>query len=336
MIARNLMLQHNIEKVVYNYVRLQALVWCSNGLSDPFVTDFKTGEALKSILENNDNKILLINCCYIQRIDDHSLDSFFESLKENKSSVILFNCEAISRDFSNYISNFGVKEKSEINEEIVKIGSTPECNLSLEELNTLSTKIEKEYAVTVVKSTIRENKEINRRLDSTPLYYNGVYDSSVILNDYKKFIWISILMADVARTYRDELLKTTNNIKIISVSLRGSPFASSVALIIGLNFTSIDHLGPKQKLFDIDFLESPQKWVSYIYVGDFTIGGTEIRIARAYAQVSQSTLNHGIVIGSLLSASDYSAFNLKSLLVLNEHFSHIKFGFYKNEIHNDV
>jgi len=49
-----------------------------------------------------------------------------------------------------------------------------------------------------------------------------------------------------------------------------------------------------------DFLRVRQS-----YVGDFVIGGTELKIAETYAVARNCIVNHAIVVGSLFDPGDY-------------------------------
>jgi hypothetical protein len=108
-------------------------------------------------------------------------------------------------------------------------------------------------------------------------------------------------------------------IKLLAVSLRGSPFASAVSLLINKSYDTIDHLGPRHKLFDFELLDNFKKGIRYIYVGDFIVGGTEVKIAKAYAELLGCELNFAIVLSSLLDPDVFKdSFNLITLTRIKE------------------
>lgn len=79
-----------------------------------------------------------------------------------------------------------------------------------------------------------------------------------------------------------------------------------LGLIHNIKFETIDHFGPKHKVFDLDFLKQKEKGINYIYVGDFVFGGTEIKIAKTYTEMKGSKLCHALAIGSLFEKETFS------------------------------
>ncbi len=79
----------------------------------------------------------------------------------------------------------------------------------------------------------------------------------------------------------------------------------------------VDHMGPKQALLEGYATGSPRTGLDYIYIGDFLIGGTEVKVAASYAFAHGCSLKEAIVVGSLLPPNEYKiGANVDSLVCL--------------------
>jgi hypothetical protein len=152
-------------------------------------------------------------------------------------------------------------------------------------------------------------KPVMQRMESTLLWANGVFDARVLISNPSTFTWVCLAMADQL----DGLLARENvppgPKRLLSVSLRGSPFAAAASLIsqAQLPVEIVDHMGPKHRILEEHRLERLGEQAQYIFFGDFVVGGTELKVAMTYAHTRECSLNHAVVIGALKEPKDYFA-----------------------------
>ncbi|MNL43899.1 hypothetical protein D3C87_1664380 [compost metagenome] len=158
-------------------------------------------------------------------------------------------------------------------------------------------------------------------MSSTPLKATGVFDASKIINNHASFYWTCLELADLLKSLiNDRKITFKKEVRILAVNMKASPFASVVSLLLDIPLVTIDHSGPKHKIYDIDILDDLQNLrnYTYVYLGDFCIGGTEIKIAQTYARISNSELNTAIVIGAYFNNDHFNpSFQLFSLVNIN-------------------
>jgi hypothetical protein len=144
----------------------------------------------------------------------------------------------------------------------------------------------------------------------------GVLNARALIANPVTFVWISLLLTDLFQQVIEEAKPKTN--RILAVSLRGSPFAAAIRILANRFSPSleiIDHIGPKHELLEEHVGQNEMQGGEYILVSDFVIGGTEIKIARAYAMAKGAILKNAITIGSYLSGPEYGdAVRLQSLV----------------------
>lgn len=292
----------------FTYTRLQGLIWTASGIGLPTLLEEKAGTLLKDILCNYRTDVpIVINCKSVLEIDDHALAKVFPVLKSISRQTIFINVGSIWERINpqiNEIKRLKVNYDFETESLIVGNGSIN----SVENINGTIEETEKKYIDQAVSKCFKKFKE-KERLYSTPILASGVFDARYLISGPKSFLWISLIMAEKLGEYLQTTKPTPPLMqnKLLAVSLRGSPFAASIGFLINKDFDVIDHFGPRHKIFDFDVLENMQQGIRYIYVGDFIVGGTELKIAKTYAQSRGSVLEHAIVIGSLLEPKSYGS-----------------------------
>jgi hypothetical protein len=136
-------------------------------------------------------------------------------------------------------------------------------------------------------------------LNSTPYRANGRFDARLILERPADFLWISMLMADLVETAIAETLAAAP--RLIATSLRASPFAATVSRLLttGCDLEIVDHMGPSHSILEEYPVAHTARPASYVYIGDFLIGGTEMKRCEIYAHCRGGRLVAAVVIGSL-------------------------------------
>ena len=309
---------YNINNLVHvgtNYVltRMQNIVWVTRGLGLSYMIEKDGGDMLAKIVQEvNPEKPLVVNFCRINEIDDHALDSFFDSVLATNRTVIILEGNHLFAKIETLKKGKSIPTTNDPGNRIIKIGT--ETNIDFDAIERERIELMKNFVTTSVKNCFEKFPE-ERRMSSTPILTNGEFNSNRLIYDVKTFMWLTTFMAD-------ELQKIINNcqkpqIKLLCASLRGAPFAASLAMLLKVPVDTIDHLGPKHKVFDKKFLSRLEKGTNYIFIGDFSIGGTEIKIAKTYTEFKSCNLNHALVIGNYIDSSHFkSDFELSALLDL--------------------
>ena len=177
--------------------------------------------------------------------------------------------------------------------------------------------LEDRYLCQVVKESARSlnTEDSNKRLRSTPLTSSHFFDASRILGNHCDYIWfVSRLAVDmkslvslVRSRHGDQDLKEVP--RILACTRNGATLASAIQSFLShlwfdsLRIDVVDRFAPTQRMVeeydggDGQNLEG-QRW--YVYVGDFTIAGTEIKIAEAHSHYRGIPILGGLVIGSVL------------------------------------
>lgn len=288
--------------------KLIGINWKSNGLASPFMVLNDAGTLLTTILTKIEpEKPLIIDCKHVINEVDRSLESFFSAIHNTNRPVIFVNHDGLAPKIDTYTSEFcnGLEYRKPPNSNVIIIGSPP-GTIQFEKLESkISDLVASEVKNYIARSFIKNENDEFALLPSTPMQSNGVFNAGIIIANPKWFYWTCIALFELLVTKLSETgfntLGSQKKVKLLSVSLRASPFASVVSFLSGFPLEIIDQLGPKHKIFDIHTLEDIQSETNteYLYFGDYTAGGTEIKIAKTYASVSGAGLSKAFVLGSL-------------------------------------
>lgn len=313
------------------YTEMRVLIWCANGLSFPNLIEHDASQLLSEIIQlYGEDNIIYLNFINITQIDDHALDSFIRIALKTKKQIVIYNISSQIKDNP---------EKSL--RKLLEIGNLKEYHFCPEDSYLILGKhitfnqksLENKVQFLKKKKLeqwLRESFTLyssKRRMLSTPIMSNGEFDAKKIITNQDSFLWTTLLISDkVEFIISNSAVAPT---KLMSVSLRSSPFTSCVAQILSLDFDIIDHFGPNFNLIEEEISgDVNSKMVRYIYVGDFTIGGTEIKLAQLFCQLNKCILKEGVVIGSALETKEYSNFiDLESLIVLSKIKKTVKYKF---------
>jgi len=170
---------------------------------------------------------------------------------------------------------------------------------------------EREHLEAIVRRSFHEYEK-EQRLVSTAVLATGVFDAGQIVANRDSFAWVSVLMGDLfdRECAKIEEAGRANEIPntLLAVSLRASPFAGALAQLVARqpSLDIVDHLGPKIRLSSEHAFNDQSGASRYVYVGDFIVGGTELKIAQQYARSRGGEVVMAIVIGGWMTAETYS------------------------------
>lgn len=299
---------------------MKGLVWCFNGLTNPNNIDKNAGDALTAIYEQVElAKPLIIDCKGISGITDHAIDNFFKSINTIKREVHFLNITTIEQQLNTGKKEFCPDVKKDVDDTCIAIYDNRKLLKGNDKLEgQIKTVIDSKISTFIGKSFHPYQQNKFNLLSSTPIYANGEFDAAQLVSDPESFYWSSIRMSDevdaIVQQYRIGSVGFPP--KLLTVSLRSSPLAASIALLNNLQIETVDHFGPLIKNYETDYSLAENR--EYIYIGDFTVGGTEIKISKTYALMKGAKLDHAIVLGSLWPKELYKEFHLHSIARLRE------------------
>lgn len=159
------------------------------------------------------------------------------------------------------------------------------------------------------------NEPIRKRLTSTPVLGEGYYDAQAILTNPYDYSHVIFSLYDL---YRNVNIKSNYTIKFLAMSLRAAPLVGALSNIADLGFSIIGP-GVHDKIIS-EYVANPlNSRVTYILVSDFVVGGTELKIAQAFATHRQSNIALCICLAKLLNEDEYSrGIKVKSLKNIEE------------------
>jgi hypothetical protein len=301
------------------YVRLSVLIWIKNGLISIINLPKDAGDLLEDTYSNVEpDKPLVVDCKGVSNLIDHSWDFLFKAIKEKDRQIIFVNCTQLEEKI--YMSH----------KEFCKAASIERKNQAIIIAKNSFEYIESTWGVinrflldsfkkTIVKSFRKHKDGQKKLLSSTPFYANGEYNANKILASRYDFIWICIYFSDFIQEIieREKIGNLNRPLRLLSVSLRSTPIASSVSLLLNIPLVTVEYLGPQRNpIHSYGFLKG--SGFEILYLGDFSFAGTEIRISKMYASFNNCSLNHAFVLGSLLPKESFSDFSLHSIVNLKE------------------
>lgn len=307
------------------YLRLQSVIHCTeNSIYDGYVLGKSSANCLIEIIKTIDpRKILVINCKRVTEYGDHIFNVINEKTKSQKRTILLFNTSGIFDVLNQLLSAAGFEKEEYPSEGAIVINRVKDKPFYLKVIDECLNE-EKEFLTDAITNSFYEYGNQEGTLPSTPIIAEGEFDANKIISNPKEFLTLTQLMADQVEELISQELNSKKfaenyrQIKLLAVSLRGAPIAAQIAMLVGRRFDLIDHLGPRHKLFDVDFFENAANEIYYIYIGDFAIGGTEVKIAKSYAQMVDCTLEYAFVIGSLFDKSRFRSFTLNYLVNITD------------------
>jgi len=305
-----------LEHVDFAYLRLQALTWSANRAYLPSCIQANAGKALAALLDEAvTDRRCIVNAAGISSVEDHALEAVRAALKGRRTEVIFLNARGIEHDLRTALGEpavimphdggvyvYGRDHRD--HQASVKGWIEKAASLEMDELTSR-----------VADCFVKHPEP--KRMASTPVLATGVFDARSLIKERGSFVSASLLLADALSRWIEE--GKPGAFRLLAVSLRSSPLAAALSLLCvsdeGVEIA--DHFGPKHKILEEYSLRPESFRGEYVFVGDFIIGGTEMKIASAYARSKGSRLTHALAVGSLLNAKDYGVpFNISSLVNL--------------------
>jgi hypothetical protein len=291
------------------YVNLRLLSWRTTGLLTLDGLRNPSGRILKDLAIKNLNVPILIDCSGVTDIIDHSLEGLKECIATKKTPIIFTNCYSrLAKQIREHIRKPETDFKVGFLENEVCHGYCTE-NIDVKSLVDSVPLILEEFIKLKVAESFTFYPE-KRILSSTPITTNGFFNARALISSPSTFMWISIALADSLKKsidYGELREQTSKGLRILGVTLRGSPFAAAVAALTGLSscIEIVDHMGPRHRIIEEHNLRDKYFSGNYVMVGDFIVGATELKIARTYAQMRGGQLVHAEFIGSALNPTSY-------------------------------
>lgn len=323
-----------LKGTLFAYTRLLAATWHTN-LSAPTVCTSTTGQKLIEWSASTEPELpLVLNCNGVTTIEDHALSELGKHLAASHR-VIAFLVDdrsvGLVREIESELRAVKVCSESIDGTQVLIYGERPPSKTLRDHLDTLAADgaiLEREFAKKTVAASYKPFRH-PERLDSTPLIASGVLNARALISDPEKFCWLAILLTDLFQSVIEQARPRTN--RVLAVSLRGSPFAAAVRLLAhnySPSLEIIDHIGPKHEVLEALIGQDQMYGAEYVMVGDFVIGGTELKVARAYAMSQGAVMNNAIAIGSYLSGEAYGRqIRLQSLVNVADAVPELKYEF---------
>jgi hypothetical protein len=303
------------------YVRLTAVIWINNGLVNVNNLPKASADYLTQVYESIEiKKPIIIDCKNVSNIIDHSWDLLFKSIAKNKRNVFFINSTGIEQKIALSHNEFCKTGKYQIIDHFVSITFSDTFEVTEVVLKSISQKLQENCESYILSTFCKHEKGEYRLLSSTPFYANGEYTASKLLTSRDTFVWLSISFADFLQSEieRHQIGKEKGYpLKLLSVTLRSAPFASALSLLLNYSLQTIEFLGPQRNYLGSKSQNYSDKY-EYLYIGDFSFAGTEIRITQMYAYMNGCKLKHAFVLGSLFLKDRFSDFVLHSLTDLNK------------------
>ena len=137
-------------------------------------------------------------------------------------------------------------------------------------------------------------KPFNGVLKSTSIWSNYRYRTSPIIGSPYYFP-LTILCMSRYVTGIEELLG--REAVFVAASANGAVLTSGLASYMDRKLLNLNHLGPRGNLFERRVLEFIEKGMPYILIGDYILGGTELKLVQSQIESKGARLRGAVVIG---------------------------------------
>lgn len=296
----------------FYYSRILLFSW--DCYLQPVVLSQTNGEFFTEKLKEQitlENKNIVINCNNVLDIEDHFTDSFFSYVEKklSKNYVIVFYSNDGLAKLVNYmaehidksLSRFSFKHQEDELSFFV-VSKKEICSSVINTMISDAKKLEDNSVIAVVSASYTETRSACgvETLPSTPLRATGQFNATNLISKPSEFRWIVVLLVD--KIFQLSKKNDIANYSLVAGSLRGSAIAGSVWELLQqfddkITIQIVDHVGPCHDVAGRRY-ESPSAMKEQcIYIGDFIIAGTEIKLISAYCNFMGSKLTHAFVIG---------------------------------------
>lgn len=298
----------------FGYTRMKGLVWVAEGLTNSTMMNEEGGKKLAELLEkeNLGTGLVVVNCQGMLSLGQHALRPVEAQLKNKPQQLLFMNSGDIKNELDMYFGGQNIDKSTDSSCGGITLIHSKNKRMSIEEAKKIVTSavsLEKGFLGKLIGECFDEYSNGLRRMTSTPLLTNGIFNARALISNPEAFMWVCLSMVEQLERLIVDVKNPVPimNTKLLAVSLRGSPFAAAVRLLSGLKLEIevVDHMGPKHKILEEHSFAGSSRGVNYIYIGDFLIGSTELKIAQTYIYTKGCILKHAIVIGSALEPKAY-------------------------------
>lgn len=301
-----------VESRMCLYGRMKALTWAFSGLGSPDVVESSTGKGLSALLPNL-RKPLVLDCSGMSTLEDHAFESLGGILPSIDVPLLFTNCIAgFASDLERALGAPAVTELPTSGDEqgsvsrVLSFGKNPLEPKTVQKVVAEGFTAEQRTIKAIIGNTFEKNRGGRyQRLHSTPLLASGYFNSRRLVSKSADFVIVCCALNSRFEALLQRL--TPPNPALLAVSMHGAPFAAAVSQLTSphVDVEIVDHSGPRHVVNEEYRGDDPYLPVQYIFVSDFVIGGTELRIAVNYAHAKGSIIAHTFAIGSLLEPTEY-------------------------------
>lgn len=286
----------------------RSVIWASGGIGEPTSFNAKAGRIIINIIEGEpDSTTLVVDCLGLFQLQPHAFAFVEEAIIRHQTRLVLINAAQCGRSFQLALERLNVRTES-----VRATGDTfiftpigvTFAEFDIHDLHNSWARIGRKTYEEVVRRSFRPFESGRTRLQSTPLMASGIFNARGIISNPVDFVAITVGLTEMVERMIKEGPPTTNY-RILSVSLRASPFAFAVGQFLSHDVEIVDHMGPNMKILEEYTLNSLKGKGPYCYIGDFTIGCSEIRVAETYAIAKGARIQTAAVIGSALDSEEY-------------------------------
>lgn len=299
----------------FNYTRILLFSWECN--SEPTNLSETNGlffvDKLASYIAVTNASRVVINCNNVVDIDDHFLDPIQDFLKGSKVELYFYSNDKI-HSLVNYIDDhfdgdLGINKQyfKDDDNSVICLSKNSFCSSEALGLISKSRELEQKGLENIVSDSYFKNtdKEI---LSSTPLIPTGHFNATEIISDPSRFRWLVLLLVEsIHKVVQEEQPKRYT---IVASSLRGAAIAGSVKELLhflsGPNLCVIDHIGPNHDVIERPYFHNLSQSDYCVYIGDFLIAGTELKITQAYCSIWNGKIRHAFVIGKYTKQKSFA------------------------------
>lgn len=293
----------------FAYTRMRAITWSSTGLIYFNQIQARSGRALADMLVAQiASEPVYVNCRGVHKADDYALEPIGEVIKEGRFTFILGGVSsALEQDIQRMLP--APNRKTDDGESSILAWGPEAGRVNLKAIATVEApKLEMDAAERWIREAFVPFQDGKlHRLSSTPILASGVFNAQLLVADPIRFSWLCLLMAE--RLERELWNSQLTNPRLLSASLRASPFAAAVSELMEpkMDVAVVDHLGPKREIVEHDLVDFEDERVDYIYFADFILIGTELKLAQSYAHSRGARLKYAAAIGCLFDAKIYGS-----------------------------
>lgn len=264
-------------------------------------------------------KKILINCNGVRDVHDHSLDALIKYQKENNLDIILFSNDRVHR-ITKYCNEHinGNEYAEKVDYSFYYMNVSKICSSEFNKLVDTVLNLENDKIKNLIGESFIPCPQV---LSSTPLEASGQFNANELISNPNQFRWLILLLVEKISSVINQ--SSMSSYSIVASSLRGACIAGVVKEFLhfthDVNFVLFDHLGPNHDLVDHPLNLKKTLRENCIYIGDFLIAGTELKITEAYCNFMSGNLKHAFVLGKYTKKSVLgNHVSLHSLVELRE------------------